>query len=96
MRYEVSWDYLVIDTGVVEAIKVGLVAVLIPPTPPIGHGAAGDERRGVSVSGREHAPVVVTHRVTYRDEKGEKERGKGRSSGKTDGRREEGKTVGVE
>lgn len=95
MRYEVSWDYLVIDTGVVEAIKVGLVAVLVPPTPPIGHGAAGDERRGVSVSGREHARVVVTHRVTYRDEKVKREGEQGsRVERQMAGVRRE--TVGVE
>lgn len=84
-----------IDIGVVEAIKVGLVAVLIPPTPPIGHGAAGDERRGVSVSGREHARVVVTHRVTYQDEKVEREGEKGgRVERQMAGVRRE--TVGVE
>lgn len=56
-------SHLVIDVNAVQAVEVGLVAVLVPPAPSVRHGAAGDEGRGVTVFGREEATAVVAEGV---------------------------------
>lgn len=61
---KVSSSDLVFEVDAVQPVQVGLVAVLVPPTTSIRHGTARDERRRVSVFGREDTVVMVSHGIT--------------------------------
>ncbi len=48
-----------VGVRVIEAVEIGLMAVLIPPTTSVGHGTARDEWLRVSVPCGEWPSVMV-------------------------------------
>lgn len=64
----IGWSqllYLVVGFCVIEAVEIGLMAVLIPPAASVGHGAARDERLRIPVPRGERPSVMVCQRVTW-------------------------------
>ena len=60
------FSHLVIFRCGEQAVEVGLVAVPVPPSSPVGHGTEPDVG-AVSVSGGERPAAVVCHGVTFED-----------------------------